>query len=73
MNYRMRSGIQRFSKRFGYKDVREITLSVVATSKEFGDMLKRMNICAHVPIGATVRSLVWQFAHNTFVEAPKQL
>ena len=73
LSYRMRSGIQRFSKSFRHKEVHAITLSVGVTSEELDDLLKRRNLCVHVPIRATVRSLVWQFAHNTFVEAPKQL
>ena len=73
LSYRMRSGIHGFSKSFRHKEVHEITLSVVVTSKELHDLLERRNICVHLPNGSTVRSLGWQFVHDTFVEAPEQL
>ena len=35
LSYRMRSGIQMFSKSFRHKEVHEIVSHVVVTSKEF--------------------------------------
>ena len=61
LSYRMRSGIQMFSKSFRHKEVHEIVSHVVVTSKEFDNLMKRMNICVHIPIAATVRPLGWQF------------